>query len=118
MNKINLSIIVLLILFQTNLFAQNPLNEKWKFKIGDDPEWASLSFNDTLWTNLLTNESWEDQGFPNYDGYAFYRNTVIIPSIYKADAEKYGGLWLHLGKIKDVDSTFFNGKFLIKLRFN
>ncbi len=114
MNKINLSIIVLLILFQTNLFAQNPLNEKWKFKIGDDPEWASLSFNDTLWTNLLTNESWENQGFPNYDGYAFYRTTVIIPSIYKADAEKYGGLWLHLGKIKDVDSTFFNGKFLIK----
>ena len=45
-----------------------------------------------------------------YDGYAWYRVMVNIPSGLKKMARKYGKLTLRLARIDDVDFTYFNGK--------
>lgn len=90
--------------------AQINLPEKWKFKTGDDPAWASPSYNDSDWTSINPLQVWEQQGFAAYDGYAWYRVKFLAPVSVKKDAEIYGGLALELGKIDDADITWFNGK--------
>jgi len=89
--------------------AQNLFPEKWKFKTGDNPEWAATAFDDSKWGEITPGVVWEQQGFPGYDGFAWYRVTFTIPSKFRKDAESYGGFSLQLGKIDDVDITYFNG---------
>lgn len=98
------------ILFSLSLVsAQNLLNPEWKFNTGDDPSWASPQFDDSNWKTIEAGVLWENQGYGAYDGYAWYRTVVTIPSSLKEKAVKYGGLLLNLCKIDDVDETFFNG---------
>ncbi len=89
--------------------AQNLLPELWKFKTGDDAAWAAPEFNDSDWISIKAGILWENQGFPAYDGFAWYRAKAVVPSALKNKAEKYGGLVLRLAKIDDADQTFFNG---------
>ena len=107
-------IVMLMIICQAKLFSQELLPAKWKFKTGDNKEWAKPTLNDKSWADISTNDIWENQGYAGYDGYAWYRATVIIPSTLKKDAEKYGGFSLQLGKIDDAEYTYFNGEFLSK----
>jgi len=88
MKKIIFVNIILAVMFKAKLFAQNLLPDKWKYRVGDDPEWTIFAFNDTLWADLLSDESQEEQGFPNYGEYAWYGTKEMIPSTYKTDAEK------------------------------
>ncbi len=92
--------------------SQNLLPEKWKFETGDDASWAAPGFNDSGWKDITPGSVWERQGYAGYDGYAWYRVTFTIPSKFRKDAETYGGLSLLLGKIDDVDFTYFNGKLI------
>lgn len=89
--------------------AQNLLPSVWKFQTGDDPEWASPSFDDSEWKDIKAGIQWESQGYNSYDGYAWYRATFNVPADLKEVAEKYNGFNLLLGKIDDVDFTYFNG---------
>ena len=109
MRRIHLFIIA--ILFTVSMVsAQNLLNPDWKFKTGDDPAWSSEQFDDSNWQMIKAGALWEVQGYDIYDGFAWYRTTVIIPSSLKAKAQKYGGLLLNLCRIDDTDETFFNGQ--------
>jgi len=112
MKKLLFALFGLLILGHS--FAQNLLPEKWKFKTGDNKAWASPTYNDSDWTEITPGVVWEQQGLPAYDGYAWYRATFIIPSKFKKDAESYGGFLLQLGKIDDVDFTYFNNELVGK----
>jgi cephalosporin-C deacetylase len=103
-------IVLLFSIVTSTAFSQNLLPEKWKFKTGDDPAWASEMFDDRDWKEISAGASWEKQGYMGYDGFAWYRATINIPSKYKEVAKKYGGFSLLLGKIDDVDFTYFNGK--------
>lgn len=94
--------------------AQILLPEKWKFKTGDNAEWSATAFNDSDWGSITPGIVWEQQGFPAYDGFAWYRATFTIPSKYRKAAEEYGGLSLQLGRIDDVDVTWFNGELIGK----
>lgn len=76
----------------------------WKFNIGDNPEWAEPSFNDSQWEEIRVPGNWESQGFNGYDGYAWYRTTATLPS-----GLTQGTLYLKLGYIDDVDEVFING---------
>jgi hypothetical protein len=105
-------LIVLLIV--ANVFAGNGVSRKildldgyWKFEIGDNPEWAEPSYDDNDWEDLAVPSSWEDEGFPGYDGFAWYRTAFTINSAY---SEKT--LYLHLGAIDDVDEIYLNGNFI------
>lgn len=101
---------VLLFIFSSSEAQINSLPKNWKFKIGDNMEWASPSFNDAGWANKQPGTSWSAKGMKD-NVYAWYRIKIIIPSGIKG-AEKGNGIKLMLGKIDDVDQTFFNGKMI------
>lgn len=87
------------------------LPNECKFKLGDNLEWANQSFNDSDWGNKQLGIRWSAKGIKD-DVYAWYRIKIVIPSSMKSAAEKNRGIKLNLGKIGDVDQTFFNGKLI------
>lgn len=74
-----------------------------KFKFGDDPAWATAFFNDADWHNQQLGKS-----FTRDSSYGWYRIRIVVPAGMKTTNGK--GLKLRLGKIDDVDQTYFNGK--------
>jgi len=80
------------------------LRGKWKFQLADDKKWAEKSFNDSKWEEIFVPSPWEDEGFPGYDGYAWYRKHFNLPS----GAEKKV-LYLRLGCVDDVGEVYLNG---------
>ena len=105
-----LSFLIPILLWGVLSNAQNLLPAEWKFRTGDDLTWASVDFNDSDWASISPEKVWEQQGYPGYDGYAWYRATFVIPSSYRKVARKNGGYLLKLGKVDDVDVTYFNGE--------
>lgn len=85
-----------------------------KFSIGDDKKWSSPSFNDKDWTEIKTNFNWEQQGYNNYDGYAWYRMHFYLPLALKNEAFWKDSLRIFLAKIDDADEIFLNGTLLSK----
>lgn len=83
------------------------LNGYWRFCIGDNPEYASVSYNDAHWVKIRVPGRWEDQGYPEYDGYAWYRYSFKLHSV-----DPNSNLYLIVGYIDDVDAVYVNGKFL------
>lgn len=79
------------------------LPKEAKFKFGDDPVWANPAFNDGDWQNQQLGKS-----FVHDSSYGWYRIRIVIPADMKTTNGK--GLKLRLGKIDDVDQTYFNGK--------
>ncbi|HVZ82836.1 MAG TPA: SpoIIE family protein phosphatase [Terracidiphilus sp.] len=49
------------------------LDGPWRFQIGDDPQWASPSFDDSSWRTVNLGRSLNLQGIESYSGYAWYR---------------------------------------------
>ena len=93
-----------------NCFSQNLLTADWKFNTGDTIEWAKQNFVDTDWKIINPRSAWEQQGYTNYDGYAWYRIIFSAPISLQAQAVKYKGLTLNLGTIDDADEIFLNGE--------
>jgi sialate O-acetylesterase len=80
---------------------------QWKFKLGDNEKWAKESFDDTKWDEIFVPANWEDEGYPGYDGYAWYRKHFhVSPEMYNKP------LYIHLGCIDDVSEVFLNGHFV------
>lgn len=76
----------------------------WKFKLGDRINWKDVNFDDQKWGSISVPSFWEDQGYPDYDGVAWYRKKFTIPNNLKNKK-----LVLVLGKIDDLDEVFING---------
>lgn len=107
-----LLIIVLFIVSCTgnkNSLVSVDLNKGWKFKTGSDLSWAKPETDDTGWDSISVSRIWEDQGHDGYNGYAWYRTKVIIPSSLKEDAFLKDSLQIILGKIDDCDQFYLNG---------
>jgi len=83
------------------------LSGPWKFEIGDNAQYAQRDYDDSRWEQIKAPEAWENQGYPGYDGYAWYRKKFRTPP----QAKDYL-LYLHLGYIDDVDETYVNGKLI------
>src|SRR6186713_1647769 len=83
--------------------------EGWKFHLGDSTIWAGKIFNDSAWKPIRTGAPWETQGYRGYDGFAWYRLHVIIPSSIRDKAFLKEKLRLDLGKIDDGDEVYLNG---------
>lgn len=93
-----------------NVFAKDlrslvNLKGYWKFTIGDNPAWAIPDFNDSNWERIFVPQSWEAEGFKNYDGYAWYRKnfTITVPKSAQF-------VYLNIGYIDDADEVYINGK--------
>lgn len=80
------------------------LSGKWRFEIGDNPAYADPHFDDSSWELIQVPNMWENEGYPGYDGYAWYRIRFYLPTSLKDKS-----LCLQLGYIDDVDETYING---------
>lgn len=80
------------------------LQGPWKFKIGDDLDWRLPSTNDLKWDQIFVPAKWEDQGYRDYDGYAWYRKHFYYKGNYSGNY-----VIMVLGKIDDVDQLYING---------
>jgi hypothetical protein len=97
-----------------SLFAGGPalrlevdLSGTWRFEVGDDPRYAQPGFRTDNWETIQVPSLWENQGFPGYDGFAWYRIELKIPK-----SLKHKPLYLRLGRIDDSDRTYWNGKLI------
>jgi hypothetical protein len=77
---------------------------KWKFRTGDSLEWKNKNYSDESWDRIIVPGFWENQGYRDYDGFAWYRKDFTLPENLKNKS-----LVLLLGKIDDIDETYFNG---------
>ncbi|NQU87432.1 MAG: hypothetical protein HQ541_16890, partial [Mariniphaga sp.] len=68
------------------------------------PVWSALDFNDGNWKTIRTPGLWEQQGYIDIDGIAWYRK-----EIYLNEEQTKSNMTLHLGKIDDSDITWVNG---------
>jgi hypothetical protein len=83
------------------------LGGKWKFQIGDDQRWAAPAFDDRKWDEISVPSPWEDEGYPGYDGYAWYRRKFVARDDWQGKV-----LSLNMGTIDDADETYVNGYFI------
>jgi sialate O-acetylesterase len=81
------------------------LSGSWKFSIGDDSNWANPEFNDSEWDHIMVPGNWEDQGYNDYNGYAWYRKKFSLSEIPSGKP-----IYILLGRIDDADEVFLNGK--------
>ncbi len=79
---------------------------KWLFRVGDDKNWDESKIDEFGWVEIQVPSQWEKQGY-NFDGVAWYRKHVNIPSHFKTKK-----LYLYLGKIDDNDQVYFNGELI------
>ncbi len=70
-----------------------------------DTSMIFAEYNDKSWEVMNLPSHWENNGYPDYDGYAWFRKKIIIPEDFSRK-----NLQLHLGRIDDKDVTWFNGK--------
>jgi len=83
------------------------LKGQWLFEIGDDLAFADPDYNVSDWVKINVPSPWENEGFPGYDGYGWYRIKVKIPDkLYRKI------MYLKLGRIDDVDRTYVNGNLI------
>lgn len=60
------------------------VSEGWRFKpdpeeVGERLGYQRPDFDDSKWAVLRAGAAWEEQGFPDYDGLAWYRRKIRIP---------------------------------------
>ncbi len=112
MNQFANRISILLMLLMLGGYVQAQivsLPKVVKFKMGDEAQWSSPAFDDANWVNRQLGTSLNDTTVRK-NIFAWYRMKVFVPAGLKNIAELGKGLRLNLGKIDDVDFTYFNGK--------
>ncbi|MEO6908905.1 MAG: hypothetical protein ABI210_13550, partial [Abditibacteriaceae bacterium] len=91
------------------------LNQKWQFitdpqKVGDIKGYSKPEFDDSSWKTISAVGYWQDQGFPDYHGAAWYRKTLNL-SPEQTDPLAMGNkqLLLYFGAIDGDAEVYFNG---------
>ena len=54
------------------------LGGPWQFHPGDDPAWASPTFDSSGWEQLSADQPWGKQGHAHLTGFAWYRCTIAL----------------------------------------
>ena len=83
------------------------LQSAWKFQPGDDIRRKESDYDDSGWGEIFVPAKWEDQGYRDYDGYAWYRKSFNYQTTDNSDK-----MVLLMGKIDDIDQVFINGTFV------
>lgn len=76
----------------------------WKFRTGDDPAWNNPTPDASGWFDIIVPGNWENQGYNDYNGFAWYFKTFRIDEDLKGRS-----LLLLLGKIDDINEVYVNG---------
>jgi len=103
--------IFIIVFYPTLTVGQNSvqLDTGWVMQTGDDQKWADPDIDDSKWQAINVGVPWEKAGYPDYDGYAWYRIEFTVPEQWQQQNE-HGVLSLSLDSIDDADVTFFNGE--------
>lgn len=104
-----ISLLISTVSFSEDLKQLVNLQGFWKFSIGDDAKWASSQFNDSDWDRIFVPMKWEEQGYKDYNGFAWYRKKFKMPLV--SDEEL---ILLQLGFIDDADEVYINGQLIGK----
>jgi len=115
MDKIKLLFILLITTLAISCAKTNEpitidISQNWRFspdknKVGVPEKWYSKTFDDTNWQIINAGLRWEEQGFPDLDGNAWYRKPVDIPANWKGK-----DVWIKFGAVNDAYELFVNGK--------
>ncbi len=81
-----------------------PLAGLWLFRTGDNTAWKSIYCKDKLWEKIVVPGNWENQGFKDYDGIAWYRKHFVVTDDYLNQK-----ILLIIGKIDNTDEVYLNG---------
>lgn len=82
------------------------LDGPWQFLLGDKPEFADPSFDDSHAEQLSADRPWGLQGHPNYVGFAWYRRHIEFRQIRDAAPN----IALLIPHIDDAYEIYWNGK--------
>jgi len=113
MKKFTVLMLLTAVFFKT-LAQDVSLSKGWKFETGDSARWAAPDYNDQHWQPVDVSQNWEKQGHPNYNGFGWYRNHVVIPSSLKENAFIKDSLRISLAEVDDNDEVYLNGKLIAK----
>ncbi|MGB6975664.1 MAG: PP2C family protein-serine/threonine phosphatase [Terracidiphilus sp.] len=83
-----------------------PLAGPWQFHTGDNPQWASPTFDDFFWLQLSANKTWGAQNHDSYTGYAWYRMHIKVDPAPGASPQ----MALLIPAVDDVYQVYWNGK--------
>lgn len=83
------------------------LSGRWKFSTKRVGNMHAPDLEDDSWKEIFVPMNWEDQGYPDYDGIAYYRKRFIAPASLQGKE-----LYLVLGKIDDFDRVYLNGELI------
>jgi Stage II sporulation protein E (SpoIIE) len=84
------------------------LDGDWQFHLGDNPDWASPTLDDSGWERIGVDKPWGDQTHFGYTGYAWYRrhlNFIPVPGV---DSE----LALMGPPVDDAYEVYWNGNLI------
>ncbi len=85
------------------------IHRDWKFSpdtgdVGVRQKWFAANYDDSKWKLLQAGSRWEDQGFPDLDGIAWYRKDVKVPASWKKKK-----VWIKFGAVNDAYDLYVNG---------
>jgi DUF1680 family protein len=92
---------------QTNESINLP--KEWKVQIGDSSEYSKPDFDDGLWKTLQIGNFWQSQSYPGYNGIAWYRCRIVIPSSLKSNNSLFKSVRISLVRIGFNDVIYING---------
>jgi hypothetical protein len=88
---------------------EQSLADGWKFS--PDPKdaglkrrWYASGYNDDRWRPIRTDASWQQQGYPHYQGIGWYRISFRLPVALPRT------VYLYLGEVASGYRLFVNGK--------
>jgi len=83
----------------------NIVKGQWKFRRGDSILWKNLDYDDSSWEIVILPSTWEQHSNYTQDNvFGWYRRELYVP----ADLQGKD-IYINVGKIDDVDETYFNG---------
>jgi len=82
------------------------LDGPWQFHLGDDPAWASPTFDDSGWEQLSAGRPWGAQTHPNTEGFGWYRLHVAFPPGAPAT------IALLVPRVDDAYQVYWNGRLI------
>lgn len=83
------------------------LSGTWKFSTKRFGNMHALNLPDDSWKEIFVPMNWENQGYSDYNGIAFYRKRFLLPASLRGKE-----LYLVLGKIDDFDKVYLNGELI------
>lgn len=96
----------------SNLTKTLNVDKYWKFKLGDSAQWGRPDYLDYHWDSIIIGTNLASKPFDNYNGYAWYRTKVFIPSSIKDEAFLKDSVKFFLGTIDDCDQVYLNGNLI------